>query len=62
VVLLLFIGVNLVHRILLHVVEQLGVVMYEPSVLLQVYELLILPSHHAHRDVMGVKSVVEVGL
>jgi hypothetical protein len=43
------------------VVEQLGVVMHEPSTLLYVHELLVFPSHHAYWNVVGMESVAEVG-
>jgi hypothetical protein len=34
--------------------------MHGPSALLQVHELLILPSHHAYRDVMGMEGFSKV--
>jgi hypothetical protein len=41
-------------------VEQHGVVMHRPSALLQVHELLILPSHYACWNVIVMESIVEL--
>jgi hypothetical protein len=60
VVLLLLIGVHLIRRILCQMVELLGVVVHGPSSLLEVHELLVLLSHHACRDVVGVEGTAEL--
>jgi hypothetical protein len=36
------------------------VVVHGPSALLQVHELLVLPTHYAYWDVMGMESVAEL--
>jgi hypothetical protein len=60
VVLLLVVGVHLIQRILCQVVELLGVVMHEPSSLLEVHELLVLLPHHVCPDVVGTESTAEL--
>jgi hypothetical protein len=59
-VLLLLIGVHLVRCILRQIVELLGVVVHEPSSLLDVHELLSLLPHHTCGDVVGAKSITEL--
>jgi hypothetical protein len=41
-------------------VELLGVVVHEPSSLLEVHELLSLLPHHAYGDVVDAKSITEL--
>jgi hypothetical protein len=61
VVLILFAYVDLIRRILRQMVEQLGVVVHVPSALLQVHEHLVLLPHHTCQNVMGAKSIAELG-
>jgi hypothetical protein len=41
-------------------VEELGVLMHEPSALLEVYEFFVLPSHDARKDVMGAECLTKL--
>jgi hypothetical protein len=41
-------------------VELLGVVMHEPSSLLEIHEFLSLLPHHACGDVVGMESIAEL--
>jgi hypothetical protein len=41
-------------------VEELGILMHEPSALLEVHEFLMLPSLDTHGDVMGVECLAEL--
>jgi hypothetical protein len=59
-VLLLVVCVHLVQRILCQMVVFLGVVVHEPSSLLEVHELLALLPHHACGDVVGAEGITEL--
>jgi hypothetical protein len=41
-------------------VEEIGVLMHRPSALLEIHELLMLPSHDACRDVMGAEGLTKL--
>jgi hypothetical protein len=55
-----FVRVHLVRRILRQMVELLGVVVHEPSSLLEVHQLLALLHQHAYEDVAGMESITEL--
>jgi hypothetical protein len=59
-VLHLLISINLLQSILRQMVEELGVLMHGPSALLQVHEFLMLHSHDARGDGMGVESLTKL--
>jgi hypothetical protein len=56
-VLLLLISVNLLWSILCQMVEELSILMHEPSTLLEVHEFLMLPSHDTCGNVKGVEGL-----
>jgi hypothetical protein len=59
-ILLLIVSIILLQSILHQMVEELGVLMHGPSTLLEVHEFLVLPSHDARGDVMGVESLTKL--
>jgi hypothetical protein len=57
----LLVSIGVVGAVLREVVELLAILIHTARTLLQVQELLKLVSHHARRDVVPMKSHVEVG-
>jgi hypothetical protein len=58
---LLLVSINVVGVVLREVVELLAVLVHTTQTLLQVQELLKIVSHQARRDVVPMKSHVELG-